>query len=46
MHKLMLALLIMVIIFGLMNSSAILFAFAKEEEITKETILNKFLEVF
>ena len=41
MHKLMLSLLIMVIIFGLMNSSAILFAFAKEEEITKETILNK-----
>jgi squalene cyclase len=40
-YKLMLSLLIMIIIIGLINSSAILFASAKEEEITKETVLNK-----
>lgn len=37
----MLPLLIMILIFGLINSSAILFASAKEEEITRENILNK-----
>jgi squalene cyclase len=37
----MLSLFIMIIIFGLINSSVILFASAKEEEITKENILNK-----
>lgn len=40
-YKLILLFLIIIIIFGLINSSATLFASAKEEEITKEIILNK-----
>ncbi|PKP56749.1 hypothetical protein CVT91_12305 [Candidatus Atribacteria bacterium HGW-Atribacteria-1] len=40
-YKFILQFLIIIIIFGAINSSAILFAAAKEEEITKEIILNK-----
>jgi squalene cyclase len=40
-HKLMIPLFIMIIFFGLINSSAALFTAAKEEEMTRENILNK-----
>ena len=40
-YKLILPFLIIIIIFGLINSSVILFTAAKEEEITEEIILNK-----
>ncbi|MBA7529685.1 hypothetical protein ES705_21883 [subsurface metagenome] len=40
-HKLMLSLLLIIMIFGLISSSATLFATAKEEEITKKNILSK-----
>jgi len=40
-YKLILQFLIIIIIFGAINSSAIFFATTKEEEITKEIILNK-----
>ena len=40
-YKLILPFLIIIIIFGLINSSAILFTAAKEKEIKEEIILNK-----